>query len=116
MSDTDEIKITADDMRLSHYDTADYLRDEEDIALYWDAVQEEASDDSASILRALAAISRARNMSELAKQAGLSRQGLYKALGPDGNPRYETVAKLAKALGLKLQLPYADAPKKAAAG
>ncbi len=78
--------------KFSHYDTADYL----------EACQENG--DPALITAALGDIARARNMSQLAKDAGLTRAGLYKALSPEGNPSFATVAKVAKALGLKVTL------------
>lgn len=87
----------------SRYDTADYLKTEEDIALYLEAVMEEASDDPALITHALGDIARARNMSQLARDTGMTREGLYKALSGDGNPTFATVLKVAKALGLQLQ-------------
>lgn len=88
----------------SRYDTADHLKTEEDIALYLEAVMEEAGDDPAFIVKALGAVARARNMSKLARDTGMSREGLYKALSGEGNPSFETVSKVAKALDLKLTL------------
>jgi probable addiction module antidote protein len=88
----------------SRYDTADYLKTEEDIAAFVEAIMEEGGDDPAYIAHALGAVARARNMSELARQTGLSREGLYKALSGEGNPTLETVHKVAKALGLRLAL------------
>jgi len=86
----------------SRYDTADYLKSEEDIAAYMEAVMEEGGDDPALIAHALGAIARARNMSQLARDAGLTREGLYKALSGQGNPSFATVTKVARALGLRL--------------
>ncbi|NET39604.1 MAG: putative addiction module antidote protein [Cyanothece sp. SIO1E1] len=86
----------------TRWDSAEHLQTEEDIQLYLDACLEEADDDPALIVQALGVIARARNMSELARTTGLSREGLYKALSPGGNPTFATVAKVAKALGLKL--------------
>lgn len=97
------------EMKLSRYDTADYLKDEEDIALYLEAVMEEAGDDPAFIVKALGTIARARNMSKLARDTGLSREGLYKALSGEGNPSFDTVLKVAKALNLRLSLQPAQA-------
>lgn len=84
------------------YDSAKYLETEEDIAMYLDAVMEEAGDDPGFIAQALGTVARARNMSQLARDAGLTREGLYKALSSDGNPSLATVAKIAHALGLRL--------------
>lgn len=92
------------DVTFSRFDAADYLKTDEDIALYLEAVMEEAGDDPAFILKALGTVARARNMSQLARDAGISREGLYKALSADGNPTFDTVLKVAKALDLKLTL------------
>jgi len=98
-------------MQLLDYDSANYLRDEDDIAGYLEAAMEIGGDDPVYITHVLATIARARNMQQLAKKAGMSRQGLYKALSPDGNPSFATVAKLAKALDLKLSLTTSGASK-----
>ncbi|MCR4268271.1 addiction module antidote protein [Nitratireductor sp. ZSWI3] len=86
----------------SRYDTADYLKNEEDIIAYLEAVMEEGGDDPAYIARALGVVARARNMSQLARDVGMSREGLYKALSEDGNPSFATIMKVAHALGLRL--------------
>ena len=86
----------------SRWDSAEYLKTEEDIRLYLEACLEEAGDDPAFIVHALGVVARARNMSQLAKDTGLTREGLYKALSSEGNPTFATVAKVAKALGFKL--------------
>jgi len=91
-------------LKFKKYDSAEYLETEEDIAAYLEAAMEIAGDDPAYITRVLATIARARNMRKLAERAGMSRQGLYKALSPDGSPSFATIAKLAKALDLKLHL------------
>jgi len=88
--------------KFSRYDSAEYLETEEDIRLYLEACLEEGGDDPAFIAHALGVVARARNMSQLAKDAGMTRAGLYKALSPDGNPSFATVHKVAKALGLKI--------------
>lgn len=85
------------------YDTADYLKTDEDAALYFDACLEEAGDDAAFIAQALGTIARARGMTQLARDTGLAREGLYKALSADGNPSFATILKVTKALGLKLR-------------
>ncbi len=86
----------------SRFDTADYLKTEDDIAAYMEAVMEEGGDNPAYILRALGVVARARNMSKLAREAEMSREGLYKALSGEGNPSFATVMKVAHALGLRL--------------
>lgn len=92
------------EVKFSRFDAADYLKNEEDIALYLEAVMEEAGDDPAFIVKALGTVARARNMSKLARDTGMSREGLYKALSGEGNPSFDTVMKVAGALGLKLSL------------
>ena len=86
----------------SRYDTADYLKTEADIAAYLEAVMDEAGDDPIFVARALGVVARTRNISKLARDTGLSREGLYKALSEDGNPSFATIAKVAKALGLRI--------------
>ncbi len=86
----------------SRYDTADYLKNEGDIAAYMEAVMEEGGDDPAFVARALGTVARARNMSQLARDTGLTREGLYKALSGEGNPSFATVMKVAQALGLQM--------------
>ncbi|MDO5654338.1 MAG: putative addiction module antidote protein [Brachymonas sp.] len=88
----------------SRYDSADYLKTEEDIAAYMEAVMEEGADDPAYIAHALGVVARARNMSQLARETGLTREGLYKALSADGNPSFSTIVKVAKALGFEISL------------
>ena len=72
------------------------------MAAYLDACFEEAGDNSAFISHALGVIARARGMSKLARDTGLARENLYKALSSDGNPEFATILKVIKALGLKL--------------
>jgi probable addiction module antidote protein len=86
----------------SRFDAADYLVDIEDAAAYLEATLEEAGDDPAAVARALGAIARSGNLSDLARRVGMSREGLYKALSGDGNPSFATIMKVTKALGLKL--------------
>ncbi len=85
----------------TRWDSAEHLKTEEDIQLYLESCLEEASDDPTFIVHALGVIARARNMSQLARDTGLTREGLYKALSPDGNPSFTTVAKVVKALGFR---------------
>lgn len=86
----------------SPYDSADYLVSVEDAAAYLEAALEEGGDDPAFVAQALGTIARSGNVSELARRAGMSREGLYKALSGDGNPSFATIMKVAKALGLRL--------------
>ena len=92
------------DVTFARYDTADYLETEEDIAAYLEAVMEEGGDNPAYIARALGAVARARNMTALAGEVGMSRVGLNKALSGEGNPTLATVMKVTKALGLKVSI------------
>jgi probable addiction module antidote protein len=84
------------------FDVADHLTNEDDIAGYLDAVNAEG--DPAAIVAALSDVARARNMTRLARDADITREGLYKALSPDGNPSFATVARVAEALGMRLSL------------
>ena len=70
----------------TRWDLAEHLKTEEDIQLYLETCLEEAGDDPAFIVHALGVVARARNMSQLARDTGLSRERLYKALSPGGNP------------------------------
>ncbi len=84
------------------YDVAEQLRTPKAMAAYLDAWLDEAPDDASGITRALGDIARAKGMSQVAKEAGLSRESLYRALSADGNPSFATVLKVARALGVKL--------------
>lgn len=84
------------------YDAAAYLKTEEDCALYLQAAIDEAEGEPSIIVAALGDIARARGMMQLAKETGLSREGLYKALSPEGNPSFATISKVIQALGLRL--------------
>ena len=84
------------------YDVAEQLRTPDERAAYLDAWLTEAPDDVAGIARALGDIARAKGMSSVARDAGLSRESLYKALSKKGNPSLATVLRVAKALGVRL--------------
>ncbi|QUY45128.1 addiction module antidote protein [Acaryochloris marina] len=88
----------------TRWDSAAHLKTDEDIQLYLEACVEEAEDDPALIIHALGVVARAKNMSQLSRETGLSREGLYKALSVDGNPTFAIVAKVTKALGFKLTI------------
>ncbi len=83
------------------YDVAEQLRTPEEMAAYLDAWLEEAPEDIGGITRALGDVARAKGMTQVARDAGLSRESLYKALGENGNPSFATVLKVARALGVK---------------
>ena len=84
------------------YDVAEQLRSADERAAYLDAWLSEAPDDGAGIARAPGDIARAHGMSSVARDAGLSRESLYKALSQEGNPSFATILKVAKALGVRL--------------
>ena len=86
--------------KTTRYDTADYLDSPAAIAAYIDAVFEDG--DPALVVHALGVVARARGMTEVARESGLSRESLYRALGSDGNPEFATVVRVLKALGLRL--------------
>ena len=94
--------MSSRDEAFTRYDSADYLTSVEDAAAYLEAAVEEAGDDPACIAQALGVIARSGNVSELARRAGMSREGLYKALSVEGNPSFATIMKVAKALGLRI--------------
>lgn len=89
---------------LSPYDVAEHLRTPEEMVAYLNAWLEEAPEDIAGIARALGDIARAKGMTQVARDAGLSRESLYRALSADGNPSLATVLKVIKALGLQLHV------------
>jgi len=90
-------------VNLTPWDSAEYLSSNEDIALYLDACMEDDPGDGSLIRTALGNIARAKGMSQLARDTGLARENLYKALSEGGNPEFSTVLKVIHALGLKLR-------------
>jgi len=86
-------------LKLIAFDAARYLDDDQAIAEYMTAVLEE--NDADLLLLALADVARAKGMAQVAKGAGLGRESLYKALAPGAKPRFETIMKVARALGVK---------------
>lgn len=84
------------------FDAADYLDSEEVIAEYLNVAL--ASEHPDLFLQAIADVAKARGMAQLAKDTGLGRESLYKALAPGAKPRYDTVLKLIRALGVELQM------------
>ena len=85
------------------YDVAKQLRTPKEMAAYLEAWLVEAPDDAAGIARALGDIARAVGMSKVAKQSGLSRESLYKALSEDGNPSLDTILRVARAVGVRFR-------------
>jgi probable addiction module antidote protein len=86
--------------KISLWDVAEHLETEEDMAAYLEAALEDG--DPSIIASALGDIARAKGMTQIAKQTGLGRESLYKALSPDGNPEFSTILKVISALGLHL--------------
>jgi len=89
-------------LKLKKWDVVEHLETDEDMALYLEAAFEEAGDDPAFITKVLGDIARARGMSQLARDTGLGRESLYKALSGQGNPSFATILKVIRALGVKL--------------
>lgn len=83
------------------YDVAAQLRTPDERVAYLDAWLVDAPDDAAGIARALGDMARAKGMTQVAKDGGMSRESLYKALGGEGNPSFATVLKVARALGVQ---------------
>ena len=92
----------------TRFDIAEHLRTPEEMAAYLEACFEEADGDAAFIAKALGDIARAKGMAQVARDAGLSRESLYKALSGERSPSFDTILKVISALGLKLK---ANAPQ-----
>lgn len=85
---------------LPDFDLAEHLKTDEDVSVYLSQVLED--NDPSELTHALGVIARARGMTEVARAAGLTREALYKALRPNSQPRFDTIARVCRALGLKL--------------
>jgi probable addiction module antidote protein len=88
--------------KTSRYDVAEHLRTPEEMAASLEACMEESDGDAAFVAKALGDIARAKGMSQVARDAGLSRESLYKALSGERTPSFDTILKVVDALGLKL--------------
>ena len=88
--------------KTTRYDVAEHLRTPAEMAAYLEACLEEADGDAAVIAKALGDIARAKSMSQVARDAGLSRESLYKALSGERTPGFDTILKVVHALGIKL--------------
>ena len=88
--------------KTSRYEVAEHLRNPKEMAAYLEACLDEANGDAAFIAKALGDIARAKGMSQVARDSGLSRESLYKALSGDRSPDFETVLRVVNALGIKL--------------
>ena len=87
-------------LKTQPFDPAAYLDDAESLAAYMSEAL--ATEDPAFIADALGVVARARGMSEIARESGLSRESLYRALSPDGNPEFNTILRVVRSLGLRL--------------
>jgi probable addiction module antidote protein len=88
----------------TRWDVQDALQSPEDCAAFIEAAIEEAADDPAFITLVLGEVARSRGMARTARDAGLTREGLYKALTPQGNPSFATVLKVLSAMGLRMRV------------
>lgn len=95
------MKKAKNPLGLAAFDAADYLKDDATIAEFLNAALEDGSPDV--FLQAVRTAARARGMSQLARDAGIGRESLYKALAPGAKPRYDTILKLLPALGIQLR-------------
>ncbi|WP_029043227.1 MULTISPECIES: addiction module antidote protein [Cupriavidus] len=84
------------------WDSAEHLKTDEDMVAYFEACLAEAGDDPSFIAHALGVIAKARGMSKLARDTGLSRENLYRSLSGEGNPEFSTIWKVMRALGIRL--------------
>ena len=86
------------------WEITDHLRTKEDACLYLEACAEDDPGDGSLIRAALSDIARAQNMSRLAREVGMTREGLYKALSDKGNPTFATVMRITRALGMQVRI------------
>ena len=94
-------------VKLKKWDIQDHLKTEDDRQAYLEAALEEAGDDPVYIAHVLGDIAKSYGMTKLAQETGLTREGLYKSFGKQGNPSFVTVSKVASAMGLKLTFQHA---------
>jgi probable addiction module antidote protein len=88
--------------KTTRYDVAEHLRTPEEMAAYLESALEESNGDASVVAKAIGDIARAKGMSQVAKDSGLSRESLYKALSGDRSPGIDTILKVIGALGIKL--------------
>ena len=88
--------------KTTKYDVAEYLNTPEEMAAYLEACLEEANNEAAFVAKALGNIALSKGMTEVARDAGVSRESLYKALSGERTPNFDTILKVSKALGLEL--------------
>ena len=97
-------------VRTTRYDVAEHLRTPEEMAAYLEACLAEAGNDAGFISKALGDIARAKGMAQVARDTGLSRESLYKALSGDRSPGFDTILKVVGALGMELHASAAEGP------
>lgn len=93
-------------LKTTRFDSAEYLDNAEAVSAYLEEALE--TDDPAFITQALGTVARARGMSQIAKETGLSRESLYKALSAEGNPEFSTVIRVMQALGMRFSVTTAE--------
>lgn len=91
------------ELKTKIWDVAEHLKTEEEMVLYFDACVEEDPGDGSLIRAALGDLARAKGMSQLARDTGMAREGLYRALSAEGNPEFATIMKVMRALGIRLR-------------
>nr|WP_314572777.1 addiction module antidote protein [uncultured Pseudomonas sp.] len=101
-------------IKLREWDSAEYLKTDQDMIMYFDACMAEAGDDAAFIAKALGNIARAKGIAQVARDTGLGRESLYKALSEDGNPSFATILKVTRALGISLHAGLLASPSRPA--
>jgi probable addiction module antidote protein len=94
--------IAVKKVKTTRYDVAEHLRTSEEMAAYLEACLDEADGDATFIAKALGDIARAKGMAQVARDSGLSRESLYKALSGERSPSFDTILKVVQALGLRL--------------
>lgn len=102
MTEKDFASMTDEELArigLKRYDPVDYLNTDEDITEYLNQVL--ADGDAGELARALGYIARAKGMTKVAKETGLAREALYRSLAATGNPRFDTIQRVARALGIR---------------
>ena len=97
--------------KFTRWDAVDYLKTDEDMALYLDACLDEDPGDGSLVRAAINDVARAKGMTQLARDTGLTREGLYKALSASGNPEFSTMLKVMRALGMALHVAAAEPTK-----
>ena len=88
----------------TRWEVTEHLRTKEDARLYLEACAEEDPGDGSLIRAALNDIARAQNVSQLARDVGMTREGIYKALSDNGNPTFATIMRITRALGMRVRI------------